>query len=329
MKGLSIIVPHRNNERLLSNFLNSLSYQSFLDFQLIVVDNGSQDGSFKALFRKNYRFPRKLIRFSENQGFAKAVNKAIEIANTPYILISNNDVTLSSECLEKMISFADCNPQIDVLTCRVMKNQNRLIIDSLGNGISKEGKCFQIGWNKVWKNQLLEPLRVFGASGAFMFSRKEVFKKVGLFDETYFIYLEDADWALRAFAKGVYTVALPWVVAYHEGSASSGGHYSDFSLYWILRNQWLLAFKNFPEDFFRANLFWFVTGQLKTAGKAMLIKRKPRIFFRALKDFFRLLPAFKKIRTPLPMNKIKEAIEISEKAKKLLKDTYGAFRCDS
>ncbi len=333
MKKLSIIVPHYNRWSLLAGCLDSLSKQNYQDFEVLVVDNGSTDNSRERIKNRSYPFSIFWIELKTNLGFARAVNEGIRASSSPYVMILNNDVRLDSDCIGRMIFVLEKLPKIGVVTCRIMSANNPYIVDSCGAGISKECKCFQIGWGRRWdsttgfchhlKNILRygQLLPVFGSTGTCAIFRRNAFEKVGLFDEEFFMYLEDMDWAIRACALGIRTVVVFDALAFHIGGGTAGGYYSEFSLFWIVRNQLFLIVKNIS---FEAIVKWFpyiLFGQIKTAGKAIIILGKPGIYLKAVVNFLKVLPmALKKRRKIIKLSC--GELERHVKRSLLLKDMF-------
>ena len=327
MKTVSIIIPHYNRCDLLGKCLHHLSEQDFGDFEVLVIDNGSTDNSEQIIKGFNFPFSLHWERLNENRGFAYAVNVGILKSKSPYIMLLNNDVWLTRECLGRMVFLLSNSDSISVAGCRIMSAYDPDVIDSVGAGISKECKCFQVGWSSRWSvvgDNLLKmgrTLPVFGATGACVLFRREVFDRVGFFDEHFFMYLEDMDWAIRARAKGIKVAIALDAVAYHLGSGSTGGSYSDFSLFWIVRNQLFLIFKNIPLSFVLRNFLYILLGQMKTLGKAVILLKKPGIYFKALGSFVRMLPtvyALRKATERMSCNELNEWIEVSGYLRRLL-----------
>jgi hypothetical protein len=275
--------------------LASLERQTFRDFRLLLVDNGSRDGSLSIV--QGCALEHSVIDFESNTGFARAVNTGIQQACSSYILLLNNDVVLDDRCLEQLVEYLERELHAAAVSPRIMQWKDPDRIDSLGIGMSREGKGFQLGWGKRWTGGISEPFRVFGACAACALYRREAFEDVGLLDSCFFAYLEDVDWSFRANWQGLQTYAVPYAVAYHRGSHTTGGHYSPFSLYWILRNQWAVLLKNLPASLWLRCAPWILYGQAKTAARAVLLEKQPRLYFGAMVSFLRYLPVFAQGRT--------------------------------
>lgn len=282
----TVVVPNWNGAAVLGDCLRSLEAQTFEDFHVVLVDNGSTDGSPSLLRQTPLDFS--LVRFPCNQGFAAAVNAGIARTESQCVLLLNNDATLHPRCLERAVSFLDRHPRTGAVACRVMQYPATDRLDSLGMGLSREFKAFQLGWNRPWKDVMVaHPFRVFGPCGSCALFRRSAFRTVGLFRESFFAYMEDVDWALRAALRGVETCALPEAVAFHRGSHTTGGHYNPFSLYHIVRNQ-LLVLRSLPARVLAASFFPVLKGQLKTAGRALAMERQAGVACKAWLDFVKM-----------------------------------------
>jgi len=215
MLTLSIIIISYNSREVLLKCLDSID-QSILDnkyIELIIVDNNSLDGSKEAI--KNYLFKNKYIKkefiFNDkNMGFGAANNKGIRQARGEYLLLLNSDVILENNTLKKQIQFMNEQEQYAVSTCKLLLNNGKMDpachrgfptpwaslsyftkLEKLFPKTKLFGQYHQ-GWKNVDTQHAVEAI-----SGAFLMSRKEVFKKVGLFDEGFFMYGEDLDLCLR------------------------------------------------------------------------------------------------------------------------------------
>jgi GT2 family glycosyltransferase len=206
--------------------LQSLKRQS-IQSSVILVDNGSTDGS--APFFSNQDFADELIQFSENRGFAKACNAAIRLAlsnpDCEYILLLNNDAVLQPDALDELLRVADGAHEAGILGPKIYDmdyyprlwyagaRRRRFVLAATDTGRGEEdfGQYDRLG-----------PVDyVFGAA---MLIRRDVFLTIGLFDERFFLYLEDLDFCLRAQKAGFSILFVPQAHVLHYGSASTEGN---------------------------------------------------------------------------------------------------------
>jgi GT2 family glycosyltransferase len=231
---LTIGIVNYNTKEDLKNCIKSIwQNPPKCDYQIIVVDNNSRDGSrklLKHLKEKNI----KCILNNENSGFGRACNQIAKIQNSSYILFINPDVKISKNAIDKLIKFSEKNEKAGIttgkllfpdgsfqLSCRkfptilrVLSGRESLLRKIFPNNvISKEYLMSGLDYNKI---QFPDCVR-----GAVMLFRSDVFKKIGGFDEKFFLYFEDTDICLRLRKKGYEIAYLPEAVFYHELGSST------------------------------------------------------------------------------------------------------------
>jgi len=208
-RALTIIIVNWNNKKILQDCLESIyNTQINYRYEIIVVDNHSEDGSIELIKNKFHKVI--LIENDENYGFAKANNQAIKIAKTDHILLLNNDTVIEkNDCFGNMVQFMQENSRVGVLGCKLLFPDGTL--QSLGEKFSSVWEVFknQILFFKTWKrirrdkNQAETNFKkVDYVSGACLLTRKEVFKKIGMLQEDYFMYGEDAEFCYRVHKAG-------------------------------------------------------------------------------------------------------------------------------
>lgn len=237
MKDLSIIIVSYNTKKLLLECIDSIKkHTKSIDFEIIVVDNASSDGSPEAVGKiKGVT----LYKNSKNLGFAKANNQGIKKAQGKYVLLLNSDTLLSDNSLKEIVLFLEDNRKAGIATC-ALKNKDGSLqgtggyfptllgvfswmtiqdIPGVDNFIKPfhpmRAKSFAKGASFYQKVRQLD-----WVTGAFFLVRKEVFDQVGLFDENYFMYVEEVDFCFRAKAKGWQVWYLPRCNILHYGGAS-------------------------------------------------------------------------------------------------------------
>ncbi len=240
---MSIVIPNYNGEKYLSGCLKSIDKQTQKIFETIVVDNGSSDTSIDII--SNFSKV-KLIRNKKNLGFSKAVNIGIKEAKGDLIALLNNDTELDNSWAEKIVEAAQAYPKAGFFASKMLDYYHHDIIDSAGDGLSWSGRAFNIGRGKKNTSEFFKKKFVFGACGGSAVYRKEIFEKVGYFDEDFFMYLEDVDFSFRAQSQGFKCLFVPEAKVFHLGAATSGGKKSAFAFKYINKNRWHLIYKNYP-----------------------------------------------------------------------------------
>jgi len=238
----TIIIPNYNGLKFLKPCLDSLKNQTMKDFKLLVVDNGSEDGSVEWL--KEQRIP--TIFLSENTGFTGAVNTGIKAADTPYVLLLNNDTTVKENYVEAMERAIGRSEKIFSVSSRILQMHDPSLMDDAGDMYSILGWAFQRGVGRSSK-KYKRSCQVFTACAAAAIYRREVFEEIGLFDDMHFAYLEDIDVGYRAKLYGYDNIYCPEAEVYHVGSGTSGSRYNSFKVKLAARNGIYLNYKNMPD----------------------------------------------------------------------------------
>jgi len=262
---ISVIIPNWNGRSYLERCLHSLENQDFSIFEVIVVDNGSTDASVEFIRR---HFPKiRVIAFHENRGFSRAVNEGIKRARGRYVLLLNNDVEADPQLLRSLHEAVICLDDADFYACRMMDFHRRDLIDGVGDGFPRKGKAFRIGHGLKYGPPFHQRRRVFGACAGAALYKKSLFAEVGLFDEDFFAYHEDADWNFRANLMGYRCFCIPEAVVYHLGSSTTGSIHNEFTVFYNIRNIINVILKNMPM--------------------VLLCRYLPRILWGQMESFFR------------------------------------------
>ena len=237
----TIIIPNYNGLSFMEPCFESLKEQIVRDFKVLVVDNGSTDGSVEWL--KEHRVPS--IFLKENTGFSGAVNTGIRAADTPYVLLLNNDTRVEPGFVAAMERAMDQSPKIFSVSSRMIQMYHPELLDDAGDMYSILGWAYQRGVGRS-VNLYQKSCRVFSACAGAAIYRRAVFDEIGLFDELHFAYLEDIDVGWRAKLYGYDNVYCPDAAVYHVGSGISGSRYNSFKVRLAARNCIYLNYKNMP-----------------------------------------------------------------------------------
>lgn len=237
----TIIIPNYNGLSFMEPCFESLKEQTVRDFKVLVVDNGSTDGSVEWL--KEHRVPS--IFLKENTGFSGAVNTGIRAADTPYMLLLNNDTRVEPGFVAAMERAMDQSPKIFSVSSRMIQMYHPELLDDAGDMYSILGWAYQRGVGRS-VNLYQKSCRVFSACAGAAIYRRAVFDEIGLFDELHFAYLEDIDVGWRAKLYGYDNVYCPDAAVYHVGSGTSGSRYNSFKVRLAARNCIYLNYKNMP-----------------------------------------------------------------------------------
>ena len=240
-KKVTIIIPNYNGLKFMEPCFRALDSQKSEDYRILVVDNGSTDGSVEWL--KEHRVP--TIFLETNTGFSGAVNVGIRAADTPYVILLNNDTEPDPLYVEEMIRAIEASPDIFSVSSKMIQLYDREKMDDAGDMYTVLGWAFQRGVGRPTE-AYNRPAAVFSACAGAAIYRREVFEEIGCFDEMHFAYLEDIDVGYRARIAGYKNVYCPTAIVYHVGSGTSGSKYNAFKVRLAARNNIYLNYKNMP-----------------------------------------------------------------------------------
>jgi GT2 family glycosyltransferase len=243
---VSVIVVNWNGKELLTDCLASLRAQTLPGVELIVVDNGSTDGSAEFVRQSFPDF--KLIQLDENLGFAGGNNAGIRQACGEWIALINNDAVAEPDWLECLYRAVRGNEQVGSAASRVVLTSGAL--DSPGEELTIAGVPYKRGHGKAPGGIFLKPAEVFGASGCGVLLRRSMLDRIGLLDEDFFCIYEDGDLNFRARLAGFHCIYVPEAVILHRLHGTLG-RLSKTYVFYGQRNMEYLYFKNMP-----GRLFW-------------------------------------------------------------------------
>lgn len=311
---VSVVIPNFNGIAFLDSVLASLEGQTLSNFEVILVDNGSTDGSC-SFVTANYPWVH-LIELSENFGFCGAVNAGIRAAKAPYVLLLNNDTEVKEDFVEEMLAAIRRHKNAFSCGARMVQYHDRDRLDDVGNYYCALGWSFARGRGKDIHAYETED-KIFSACAGAAIYRKKIIEKIGYFDEEHFAYLEDTDIGYRAIIYGYENWYAPKAIVYHVGSGTSGSRYNQFKTRYSSRNNIYLIYKNMPLLQIILNLPFLAVGFLikflffavKGMGKeyAAGIKNGFSISMKNKKVPFRIkhLPNYCKIQLELWINIIR------------------------
>ena len=238
---VSVIIVNYNAGKYLRPCVESLLSQTLTNFECIIVDNGSTDGSLETLPDLDARFT--VMKAGENLGFAVANNRAAKHASANWIALLNPDAFARPNWLEKGLAARSLLPK----TAMVGSTQYLALEPDLFDGLGDEYHAFGIAWRAGFGKPAKQVYdrEAFGPCGAGAFYDRRVFESLGGFDESFFCYHEDVDLAFRIRLAGYRCVQSADAVIDHVSSAISG-RASDFAVYHGTRNRIWTFFKNMP-----------------------------------------------------------------------------------
>jgi GT2 family glycosyltransferase len=239
---VSVIVLTWNGLKFLPECLGSLAAQSFRDFETLLVDNGSSDGTREWVGEHHPLV--KLVCLPENLGFAEGNNRGLAAASGEFIVLLNNDTRVEPSFLAELVAAAEASPEAGMVAAKMLNYFEPGRIDAVALKIGSNGLGYNIGVGESDAGQY-DAAAPFGPCGGAALYRRAMIDEVGFFDPDFFAYYEDFDLAWRGRLAGWGCVCAPRAVVYHVHSATSG-EWSAFKLYQTQRNKWYVIVKNWP-----------------------------------------------------------------------------------
>lgn len=272
---VSVVIINYNGGLFLQDAVASLARQTFKNFELIVFDNASTDGSADALDLSGIAQAR-LIRHESNIGFAAGNNRAAEQARGKWLVLLNPDTVASPDWLEKLIAATRAFPACRTFTSAQLDMNTPGILDGAGDAYLIFGFPWRGGFGRP-ASELPPTGWCFSACGAAAMYDRSLFREVGGFDERFFCYCEDVDLGFRLQLAGHDCLFVSDATVQHAGSGISGRR-SDFSTYYGTRNRIWTYFKNMPTAVLILTLpahliftlYVFLNGLKRSNTKAML-----------------------------------------------------------
>jgi len=239
---VAVVVPNWNGRRWLERCLEGLSAQTTPASEVIIVDNGSTDGSTRMPAPDG--LPLRIIELGRNTGFAFAANRGLEAASAPAVALVNTDVVLAPDWIERTSNALARDDRVAAVACKMVQMDDPQRLYDSGDFLRRDGVCEQRGRFELDDGRFDEPGEVFAPCAGAALYRRDALAAVGGFDERLFSYLEDVDLGLRLALAG-------WLCAYEPVCALHAGGASAWQLdppveYWIERNTLLLVAKAFP-----------------------------------------------------------------------------------
>ena len=238
MTEVTIIIPNYNGKKLLENCIKTLERQTCQEFKLLVIDNGSKDGSTDVTSES---LDMEMVALPENTGFCGAVNLGFEMTTTPYAILLNNDTEAEPHFVEELLQGIRQSERIFSCGAQMLDFKQRELLDNAGDLYTLPGWAVARGKGRPAADYGKQT-DVFSCCGGAVIYRMSVLKQIGVMDEKHFAYLE---------AK-----------VYHVGSATTGSRYNEKKVFLAARNSMFVIYKNMPLLQFLINLPFLFAGVL-------------------------------------------------------------------
>ena len=243
---VSIIIVNYNGKELLQKCLDSLLKVNYDNFEIILVDNNSTDGTVEFI-TKNYP-SLIIIKLDSNKGFAEPNNVAAKISKGKYLLFLNNDTVVTPNFISEMVKVMETDKKIAVCQSLLLKPDGS--VDSSGDFIDHLGVVYNS------KTKIDEIREVSSARGASMLVRSDIFEKLDGFDQKFFITFEDVDLCWRSWILGYRVLIIPTSIVYHEGGITIKKIKSEIAFHGF-KNQLAMKITNFEPILAMRNMMLF------------------------------------------------------------------------
>jgi len=243
---VSIIIVNYNGKELLQKCLDSLLKVNYNNFEIILVDNNSTDGSVEFI-TKNYP-SLIIIKLDSNKGFAEPNNVAAKISKGKYLLFLNNDTVVTPNFISEMVKVMETDKKIAVCQSLLLKPDGS--VDSSGDFIDHLGVVYNS------KTKIDEIREVSSARGASMLVRSDIFEKLDGFDQKFFVTFEDVDLCWRSWILGYRVLIIPTSIVYHEGGITIKKIKSEIAFHGF-KNQLAMKITNFEPILAIRNMMLF------------------------------------------------------------------------
>ncbi|MBU9889686.1 MAG: glycosyltransferase family 2 protein [Candidatus Omnitrophica bacterium] len=279
---VSVIVLNWNGKDVIFECLDSLLRQTYESVEIILVDNGSTDGSLE-LIQERYDASLKIIVNPTNVGFAEGCNVGIRASRGELIALVNSDATLEGSWIEEMVKGMH-DPSVGMCASKIYYYGKPGLIENTGQTITRDGLGRTRGRLERDEGQYDSNAEVFCPSGCAGLYRKEMLEKIGLFDGLFFAYADDIDVGLRGRLLGYRCQYMPGAIAFHKLSASFG-LLSSFKAYLVERNRLWVLIKCFPlghllraPGYTLTRYFYHFYGIFRRQGPAAQFLKKASFF---------------------------------------------------
>lgn len=285
---LSILLINYKGLHFLKECLPSLKLQSYQDFEIIFVDNNSEDGSVEWVqeFLDQHNIPGHSMNSGANLGFAGGNNFGLPYCQGEWIYFLNNDTTLPENSLAQLMGATQQYPDHKIFGPLMIQAQATHLVDSLGDALYTAGPSYNGSGTQV--ASISSDLDISSVCAGAALYHQSVLQEIGHFDEDFWLIFEDVDLSLRAQNAGYGIKLIPQSQVLHQGSASIG-RTSDIAYYYSSRNLHWVRLKNYPVSLLvKYALQVTITSLLGLKGG--VTRGQGRLWFKAKFNAWKLYP---------------------------------------
>jgi len=241
--SVAVIIVTWNGISYLRECLPAVLAQDYPRFEVVVVDNGSTDGSVEWI--REHCPEVHVLQNPTNFGFSLANNQGIRSTDSDYVVTLNNDAIPEMGWLQSLVDAVETTSDVGMIASQICFYDRPNLLDSAGIEVDVLGVAWNRRLGKAVADDPTDCEEVFGPSAAAALYRREMLEEIGLFDECYFAYYEDVELAWRARRAGWRCLYAPRAHVLHVHSAT-GSRVSGFKAYYLGRNKWLTLFRHYP-----------------------------------------------------------------------------------
>ena len=251
---VSIIITNRNGKKYIVKCMESVLDTDYPNFEIILVDNASTDGSIE-LVKETFADHRiKIIRNETDRDFVGANNIGISNSSGDYLVLLSNDTQVKKDWLNEIVSIFEKDNSVGVIQIKLLKLDDKSKIDTCGHYFTIFGFPYEIGVGQIDNGRYDHIYELFGARGAALPLRRKLLDKIGYLDEDYIIYGEDTDLSWRCWLSGFKVALAPKAIVYHKG----GGTLNKSSLYRVFYHGTKNNIRTLIKNLSFGNLLWML-----------------------------------------------------------------------
>lgn len=299
MNSVTVIIVNWNGQALLRECLESLRRQTFRNFEVVLVDNASTDGSADFI---QQQFPEaKLVRLEQNRGFAGGNIEGLRAAKGEYVALLNNDAVVEPDWLAEMVAVMDADARVGICASKLVNYYDPAQIDCAGDGCATSGHGYKRGNGRAAELYQTKEY-IFGACAGAVLYRRAMIDDIGFLDEDFFIQCEDTDLNFRAKLMDWKCVYVPTAVALHRVSTTIG-KLNGLAIYYSARNEEYVWLKNMPAALMLRYLHHKVIQEFAALLYFCFKRGQWRPFLTGKRDALRALPQLLRKRRAIQQRK--------------------------
>ncbi|HDZ00222.1 MAG TPA: glycosyltransferase family 2 protein [Nitrospirae bacterium] len=219
----SVVIVNYNGKAFLENCVRSILNNTYDNYEIIIVDNASTDGSINNIYKKfTHELQKiKIVTLEENYGPARARNEGVKVSQGKYVGFLDNDTEVHKDWIIEAAKDFDRNRELGIIQCKLLFLKEPNKIDCVGEFLGPNGFLIQRAkYKEIDEGQYDEKVELLAAKSAGMFIRKDTFNKIGGFDDDFFIYMEETDLCWRSWLAGYKTAFCSTSLIYHRYSTT-------------------------------------------------------------------------------------------------------------